>query len=115
MSNSALKAKILWRVYITWLFKRILPLLVLELAILVVAVYLLARFVFIEKVVSNTFLAASNSPLLIVSFMFSAFLYTTFLNQAIIVVLLSLGILLLRDFGRALVSYRSTSRAVKPR
>jgi len=89
-------------------------LLILEVLVLVTAVYFLAKFIFVEQVISNTLAAAASNPLWMVSYLFSAFLGTGLVNKIIIVALLSIGVLLLRDIGRALMSYRMTSKVVKP-
>ncbi len=118
MNNSVFKSKILWKIYLVWFFRRILPLVVFEIVVLGAAVYLLAKYIFVEKVISNTFLFAGRNPLTMLSFLFDAFLRTSLLEQIAIIILLSIGALLLRDIGRTLASYRTTSRAsegMKPR
>ena len=109
-----LRSKILWKVYLAWFLKKILPLLVLEILILGVAIFFFARYVFIAKVVDNALLNAVHNPLQIFSFMFFAFLATSWLKKIVVVVFLGLGVLLLGDLGRVLTSARTTARATKP-
>jgi hypothetical protein len=109
--NKTLKSKILWKIYVVWFLKRILPLVVLEVLVIVGALYTLAQFVFVEQVVSNAFLNSASNPWRLAVFLFYAFLNTHWFTQLAILIFLGLGALLLRDFGRALASYRSTSRA----
>lgn len=113
-NSSGFKTQILWKVYLVWFFRRILPLVALEVLVLGAAVYFLARFIFVEKVISNTLAAAANNPLVIFTYLFYAFLGTTLINKVLIIALLSIGALLLRDIGRTLVSYRMTSKVAKP-
>ena len=114
-TNNVFKNKIIWRVYIAWFFKRILPLLVLEVLFLGAAAYFFAQYVFIERVVDNTLIGAARNPFQMFSYLFWAFLQASLLKQVVAVALLALGALLLRDFGRTIASYYSTSRATKAR
>lgn len=110
--NKTLKGKILWKVYLAWFIKKILPLVVLEVLVIVGALYALAQFIFVERVVGNAFLNAASNPWQLMVFLFYAFLSTHWFTKVAIVIFLGLGALLLRDFGRVLASYRSTARAV---
>jgi len=112
MKINNLKSKILWKVYTAWFLKRILPLVVLEVLVIVGALYALAQFVFVEQVVSNAFSNSASNPWRLVVFLSYAFLSTHWFTKIAIVLFLGLGALLLRDFGRTVASYRSTSRAV---
>lgn len=107
-TNNIFKNKIIWRVYIAWFFKRILPLLILEVLFLAVAAYFFAQYVFIERVVDNTLIGAARNPFQMFSYLFWAFLQAGLLKQIAAVALLALGALLLRDFGRTVASYYST-------
>ena len=109
-----LKSRILWKVYLNWFFKRILPLVVLEVLFLGTAAYLLAKYIFVGQIVNNTLLVIANNPLSAIYFLAWAFIKTHLLNKLIIIFLLSLGALFLRDFGRAVASYYSTARMAKP-
>ncbi|MDP3999681.1 MAG: hypothetical protein Q8P76_03785 [bacterium] len=112
-SNNIFKNKIIWRVYIAWFFKRILPLLALEAAVAVAVLYFVGKFIFVQQVVSNAFLNAASNPLLFTQFLFYAFLKTHWFTQLAIIAVFGLGALSLRDLGRAVASYYSTSRATK--
>lgn len=113
MKVNNLKSKILWKVYLVWFLKRILPLVVLEVLVIVGALYALAQFVFIEQVVSNAFINSASNPWRLVKFVFYAFLSTHWFTKIAVVIFLGLGALLLRDFGRILASYHSTSKAAR--
>ena len=108
------KNRIIWKVYSAWFFKRILPLFLLELAMITGGLYIVARFVFVEKVVSHTLFLASANPLELFYYLLYAFAKTKWLTKLAIIALLSFGVLVLRDAGRVLSSYRLTSKAAKP-
>lgn len=110
-----LKNRILWKVYAVWFFTRILPILAFELIIITGALYVFGKFVFVERVVGNTLLIASEHPWALFNFLISAFIQTSWVIKGAILVGLSLGALILRDIGRVLVSYRMTARLVKPK
>lgn len=114
MRVSALKSKILWRVYLVWLFKRILPLIIAEILIILGAIYLLAKFIFVKEVVDNALLNSASNPLRLAEFLFFAFLATHWATKIAVIVFLALGALFLRDLGRTLASYRSTSKVTRP-
>jgi len=113
MDTNSIKNKIAWKVYFVWLFKRVIPLFALELVFLVLAFWLLGKLVFVQQVFTNAFLASAQNPLTVAIYMFNSFLDTDPVKKLIIVVLLGLGVLFMRDIGRALVSYSTTSRIAK--
>ncbi len=113
MENNTIKNKIAWKVYFIWLFKRIIPLFVFELVILVLALFFLGKLVFVQKVFENAFLASAQNPLVVAIYMFRAFWTTSILKKIVILALLGLGILAMRDIGRVLNSYITTSKVAK--
>ncbi len=115
MNITLLKNRILWKVYLVWFVKKILPLIIFELLILTFAGYVLAKYIFVERVVGNTLIIAANHPWSLFYYLIYAFIKTSFLNKAGIIVVLSLGALLLRDIGRVIVSYRTTNQVTKPK
>ncbi|MCL5017100.1 MAG: hypothetical protein M1155_00320 [Patescibacteria group bacterium] len=113
MNNAAIKNRIAWRVYLVWLFKRVIPLFFLELILLTVALWILGRLVFVREVFSNAFLASAQNPFVLAFYMFKAFLTTSLLKKIIILILLGFGVLIIRDVGRMLNSYITTLRITK--
>jgi len=111
--NNDIKNKIVWKIYFVWLFKRIIPLFILELVLLTFVLYFLGKLVFVQKVFENALLASMQNPILLASYMFRAFGSTSLIKQIIIVVILGMGILFMRDMGRAIASYISTTRMLK--
>jgi hypothetical protein len=112
--KDVVKNKIAWKVYRVWLFKRIIPLFILELVLLTLALWILGRLVFVQQVFTNAFLASAQNPLILASYMFKAFWATSILKKIIILIFLSFGILIMRDVGRVFNSYITTSRVAKP-
>lgn len=111
--NNPIKNKIVWKIYFIWLFKRIIPLFIAELVFLVLAFYFLGKLVFVSQVFQNAFLSSAQNPFTVALYMFDAFLATGPVKKIIIVILLSLGVLFMRDIGRMIVSYASTARITK--
>lgn len=108
-----IKNKIVWKIYFVWLFKRIIPLFILELVLLILIFYFLGKLVFVQKVFENALLASMQNPILLASYMLRAFLGTSLVKQVVIVGILGMGVLFMRDIGRAIASYISTSRILK--
>ena len=111
---SMLKSRIIWKVYFSWFFKRILPLLLVELVIIVLGLHFLAKYVFVEKVISHTLFLATANPLELFYYLLFSFAKTRLLTKATIIALLSFGVLILRDGGRLIGSFQLTSKVAKP-
>jgi len=111
--NNNIKNKVAWKIYFVWLFKRIIPLFILEIVLLILVFYFLGRLVFVQRVFENAFLSSLQNPFLVASYMFKAFFSTTLIKKMIIVGLLGLGVLFMRDIGRAFNSYITTLRVTK--
>lgn len=112
MDNN-IKNKVVWKIYFVWLFKRIIPLFILEIIFLVLVFYFLGKLVFVQSVFENAFLLSAQNPFLVASYMFRAFMGTSLVKKIIVLGLLGLGVLFMRDMGRAMASYISTSRVAK--
>ena len=111
--NPILKSKILLRVYIIWFLRRMVPLIAVQIIALVVALKLFANNVFISKVFQNAELIASDNLWNIFKYLVSAFFQTRFIIQIIVLLGLGIGALILRDLGRALMTYISTLKTKK--
>lgn len=111
--NNVLKNKIAWKIYFIWLFKRIIPLFVLELVLLVLVLWIFGRLVFVQQIFNNAFLASAQNPIRLASYMLDAFAATSWLKKIVIVFFLGFGVLIMRDIGRAIVSYSTTSKITK--
>lgn len=67
------KGEILKQVYRVWLFRKLLPVFLLEIAVFALILYRLGRSVFIQRVLENALNVFFVNPSGIVSFFFSAF------------------------------------------
>lgn len=97
--------KILWKIYVIWFFRRIVPLMLLQVAVLIVVLKLLANKVFFGRVIENASAAAGSSYWAFFKYLASAFFETHFAVQLFILLILGIGALLLRDLGRIAVNY----------
>lgn len=107
-SNAAranLKFRIMKRVFGLWFLRSMVPLLVIEIIVAVLAIYLFAKFIFVAAVVNNALTAAFGNPFKLVVYLWKAFLGTRGEIQALIVAMALVGLLLLRDLNRSLISY----------
>lgn len=109
------RKRIVWKIYFAWILKRVLPLFVIEMFILTFSVYLFGRFFFVQQIVGNIIVVATRSPFSVLDYFISSFVKTNLLNKGVVIIVLSFGVLILRDIGKVLASYRLTSKAVKPK
>ena len=100
------KNKLLWRVYLIWFMRRIVPLILLQVAILVLVVNLFAESVFLSKVLQNMGVTADGGYWALMKYLFATFFNTRPLVQIVILVGLGFVALLLRDLGRSLRTYK---------
>lgn len=112
--SQLLKSRILWRVYILWFFRRIVPLMVLQVVLFSLAVKVFARYVFVSKVFQNAALVSGSSYLDVLKFIYKAFINTHPLTQVVLLIILGVVAILIRDLIRALLAYRSMWLRSKP-
>ena len=104
------KTKILWRVYVIWFFRRVLPLVLAQIFVISLALKIFAKKVFLEKVLENAAVAADSNYWEFLKYLAYAFFSAHILIQIIIILILALGTLLLRDAGRVIRTYINTIR-----
>ena len=102
-----LKNRILWKVYLAWFFRRIVPLIILQLAVFLVVLKFFAKSVFIRQVFRNAYLVSEASYWSFFKYAVFSFLNTPPLTQIISLIILGVIALLLRDFIRALLTYKA--------
>lgn len=105
--NQFLKNRILWRVYFSWFLRRIVPLIVLQVAVFALVVRIFARNVYISMVFQNSAVAAADSYWVVLKYLLFSFLNTRPLIQAAILVILGVLALLFRDLAKALFTYKA--------
>ena len=100
--------KILFKVYTIWFLRRIVPLMLLQIAILVVFLKLLASKVFFGKVIENASLAAGANYWAFFKYLAGAFFQTSVVVQLSVFLALGVGALLLRDLAKIVKNYLKT-------
>ena len=113
MLNEKLKNRLLWKIYLIWFFRRIVPLILLQLAIFSIALKTFADNVFISRVFKNAALAADSGYWTFFKYLFFSFFNTGPLTQLVILVGLGVTALIIRDISRSLFTYWALGR--KPR
>ena len=102
-----LKNRILWRVYLIWFLRRILPLMAVQIVMLGVALKIFAGNVFVIKVLKNGYLVANMGYWSFFKFLFYSFLGTRPLTQIALILGLAVTSLIIRDFIRMLFTYKA--------
>lgn len=100
--------KILWKIYIIWFLRRIVPLMLVQIAALVIILKILANRVFFGRVIENAALASGSSYWEFFKYLVNAFFQTNIFVQIIILFVLGVGALLIRDLGRVVANYLKT-------
>lgn len=103
-----LKNKIAWKIYVIWFFRRIIPLILLQIFILALALRIFAKNVFVAMVLKNLGQVAEGGYWQVFKYLIASFLNTRPINQVVILVLLGVFALILRDIGRSLFTYKAT-------
>ena len=105
--RSLFRDRLFWRIYVIWFFRRIVPLVVIQIAFLALVLTLFADSVFISKVLENVGYVAGRGYWSALKYLVKAFLGTSFLVQLAILLVLGLGSLLIRDIGRSVLAYKA--------
>lgn len=87
------KGEVLRQIYRVWLLRKLLPVLVIEIALFSFVLYQLGRIVFVQRVLENAFVILFSHPSGIFSFITATFLGTTFFVKV-----LSIGLVVLLAF-----------------
>ncbi len=99
------RGQILNRVYRVWLFRRLAPVLVLEVAALAFLLYELSRAVFVRRVVENALNVFFANPPAVVPFFYSAFAHARPLTQVVAVATLVALALLIRHLTQGILRF----------
>jgi len=105
-----LKNRILWKVYVLWFVRRIVPLMLLQVAVIVVSLKLFGDNVFVSKVLQNIGVVSGDGYWQVFKYLVAVFAKTRLVVQAAIVLALGVMALLLRDVLRSIFTYRSLWR-----
>ena len=101
------KNRILWKIYVVWFFRRVAPLILVQVAILALVLKIFAKNVFVSKVLQNSGLAADGGYWTVLKFLALAFARSHLVVQVAILIIFSIGALLLRDIVRSILAYKS--------
>ncbi|MDD5547870.1 MAG: hypothetical protein PHN74_03205 [Candidatus Pacebacteria bacterium] len=110
IKNSMFKAKILGKVYFVWFFRRIVPLVLVQVAVAVFVIKIFAKNVFVSKVLHNVAIVSDSGYWEIFKYLINSFMATHFIIQLAILITLGLTALLIRDIVRAIFVYFVTMR-----
>lgn len=104
-SNQNLKRRIMNRVFGFWFLRSMIPLFVLELAAVIMGIYLFTNFIFVGKVIDNTLNAALGSPWQMFVYLWSSFWKTRLEVQLVILGMMIFLAFLLRQLNRSIIAY----------
>lgn len=90
------RGDVLRRIYRVWLVRRLVPILLLEVAVLSALLYGLAQIVFVERIFANAITVLFREPSGIASFAVSAFLHAPVAAKFFSIALVVLAALLIR-------------------
>ena len=105
-----IKARVLGRIYQIWLLRYAAPLFFGEVVAVAFAAVFLARFVYVADVVSNMIEASQGNPWSAFVYLLSAFVSTSLLKKAVILVIAGGAILFFRDINRSIIAYARLRR-----
>lgn len=91
------------KIYRVWLFRKLLPVLVLEVLILTAALYWLGRAIFFQRIFENALKVLFLEPQQILDFIFVMFTKATPLARVLGFVVLVLFVLIVRHFTQGVL------------
>lgn len=97
------RGQVLRQVYRIWLFRRLLPVLIFEVAALTAVLYFLGRTVFFQRILENALQVLFINPAEIVGFVWAMFSQATPAAKILGFALLVLTVLILRHFSQGLL------------
>ncbi len=97
------QGEVLNKVYRVWLFRKLLPVLILEVVALTAVLYWLGRAVFFQRIFENALKVLFINPQQILDFVFVMFTHATSLARILGFVVLVLFVLIVRHFTQGLL------------
>lgn len=104
-SEPRFKGQILKQVYRVWLWRRFVPVLAAEIAVLSFVLYALARLIFVERVLQNGLAVIFTRPEGIGSFLMRGFLQASMPTQALTAGIVILAALVIRHITQGILRY----------
>ena len=99
------RGEILNRVYRVWLFRRLAPVVVAEVAALVLLLWRLARLIFLRRVAENALNVFSAHPYGLIAFFVSAFEHASLATQIVLVAALVALAFLIRHVTQGILRF----------
>ena len=100
---SRFRGEMLRQIYRVWLFRKLLPVLVLEIVVLALVVYELGQAIFVQRVMENGMRVFFANPPKIVPFFLWAFLSAHFFTKVLIVAVAVAVALLVRHITQGIL------------
>ncbi len=103
MSETKLKGQVLRQVYRVWLFRKLLPVVLLEVVILAAVLYQLGQTVFMQRILENALGILFNDPKQIFSFIFLAFVGASLATKVLGFIVLAAVAFLIRHVTQGIL------------
>ncbi len=81
------RGQLLQKIYRVWLFRTLLPVLLVEVVALSVLLYAVGQLIFVERIVENATRVLFSDPVQIFKFIGAAFLHATLLEEVLVLAL----------------------------
>lgn len=99
------KGEILKQIYRVWLWRKFLPILLIEVGVLSFIIYELAQAVFLQRVIENAMNVFFQNPPRIFSFFISAFVGTGFATKVLIIAIIVALALVIRHITQGILRF----------
>lgn len=99
------RGEILRQIYRVWLFRRFLPVLVLEVAVFSFIFYELAKIIFLQRIMENAMNVFFQNPSRVFSFFLWAFLDASFTTKILVIAIIAALVLVLRQLIQGLLRF----------
>ncbi|MDP3770615.1 MAG: hypothetical protein U1A25_02465 [Candidatus Sungbacteria bacterium] len=99
------KGQVLKQIYRVWLWRKFLPILVIEVAVLSFIIYELAQAVFLQRVLENAMNVFFQNPPHIFSFFISAFVVTGFATKVLVIAVIGALVFAIRHITQGFLRF----------
>jgi len=93
------------KIYRVWLFRKLMPVLAVEIAIFALLLYGVMRLVFVRRVIENSLIVFSQSPSGIFPFTVAAFLHAPLVTKIVVIGVLVLAAFLIRLLTQGMLRF----------
>ena len=99
------RGEVLQKIYRVWLFRKLLPVVAVEIAAFSVAAYLLAQISFIERIIQNGTRVLFENPPAFLGFLVSGFLNASLAKEALVLALAIIVALAIRHITQGVLRF----------